>query len=135
MNSSKQYDCFEFNRGDSFMKVKFDDLSGDALDFAVAILRNVPIDENFKPIWYADWLSIGEDVRVDYSPSTDRNISGDIWEAAGISLQYDFGTWIASASAVDQARGNTATVAALRCWVLINAGEYVEIPDEVMALA
>ena len=121
------------------MKIKTRELTGAALNFAVAMCENVEPDEKNKPIWFGDG-----DERVDYSPSTNWAQSGPIIEREFIELRPGsfigsndspriFAAWSQNRQG-DRAisgTGPTPLIAACRCYVASKLGDEVEIPWEL----
>ena len=96
------------------MKVKTNELSGQALDWAVAKADGYP----------------NEDISIDWNYSTDWAQSGPIIEREGIAL-YLFGNaeWNAHVGGKESI-GPTPLIAAMRCYVASKLGEEVEVPKE-----
>jgi hypothetical protein len=107
------------------MKIKTSELTGAALDWAVAICEH-----------NVGWEPEGED-RDFYS--TNWSQGGPIIEREGISLdQYaNYPQWQAFTPAPEQPSGQsvcngpTPLIAAMRCYVASKLGDTVEIPDEL----
>jgi hypothetical protein len=98
------------------MKVKTNELSGAALDWAVG-----QADEcEFAPVEY----------------STRWEFGGQIIEREGIDLQYQGGetdVWAADIFNADSMiYGDTPLIAAMRCYVASKLGDEVEVPDELL---
>lgn len=110
------------------MKVKTSELTGAALNWAVAKARlgGHPFAESLA----------SRDVKLGISPSTNWALGGPIIEQEQIALEYfqdggheHGGEWIAQSgfySAVEQ-YGPTPLIAAMRCFVTSKLGEEVEI--------
>ena len=117
------------------MKVKTSELSGRALDFAVA-KANKFSDESLS-------LLLGA-CSEDYKPSTDWGVCGQLIEAFKISCYASVDPengklyhWVAVNEKLpyDKRRGHTAAtpqVAICRAVVSAKLGDEVEIPDELM---
>ena len=131
------------------MQVKVSTLSGIALDWAVA-----------HSAGYTDWDSrtetflgpvYGSATRTRVSPpeySTDWSLGGNIIEREGIDLYCNVptdpnhtdpawrGSWKAKyhrcGYGTGMFYGTTPLIAAMRCYVTSNMGEWVEIPDELL---
>ena len=115
------------------MKIKTAELTGAALDWAVATANGD------YPQWDAEWevfyAANGDD--MDYS--TDWAQGGPIIEREGINLvhQGDAHDW--NASLWDYAEqdwhlhteGPTPLIAAMRCYVASKLGDEVDVPDEL----
>ncbi len=111
------------------MKIKTNQLTGDALDWAVAKCAELPF-----PFAYDDY---GREYPV--SPSTLWAQGGPIIEREGINLD-NYGKnprWSAWTPAPEresgeaQAYGPTPLIAAMRCYVTSKLGSEVEIPEEL----
>ena len=101
------------------MKVKTNELSGQALDWAVAKAEGYP----------------DEDISVDWNYSTDWAQSGPIIEREGIQIQKHRSGWVAlpedaQFSEEEYQEGSTILIAAMRCYVASKLGEEVEVPKE-----
>jgi hypothetical protein len=118
------------------MKIKTSELTGTALDWAVALIE------------YPDWKAQGylecypHDLCFDggetYSPCTDWAQAGPIIEREGIELlkiqKLDGAFEWAAASTYccePYIHGPTPLIAAMRCYVASKLDDEVEIPDEV----
>ena len=109
------------------MKLKTSELTGPALDWAVAKCKGVS---------WASWRKDGY--------STDWHQGGPIieWECIQLNLNHlrphvrpSGETWIATrieGSSVSEERGPTQLVAAMRCYVASQLGDEVEVPDELV---
>ena len=111
--------------------MKTSELTGDALDWAVAKI------EYTKPVTIgSSTLMVFKDVPFDYHPSTNWAQGGAIIEREGISTWvFDDVTWKAEnpfASGVDQVfEGSTPLIAAMRCYVASVMGDEVDVPEEL----
>ena len=132
------------------MKIKTSELTGAALDWAVAKC------EGETPLWHSGttvsesiqgikrfWVSVdtrydkeGRDYNPRYSPSTDWLTAGPITQREKIgSLHEARGVWSASTKWEDPAKvfyGKTKLIAAMRCYVASKLGDEVEVPDELV---
>lgn len=117
------------------MKVKTNELSGAALDWAVAKCegRQEPeVVNNFAVAWYT-WPN------THYSTLWAQG--GPIIEREGISIRYSEkdarGAWYAVLgpnrflSPDHEGSGPTPLIAAMRCYVASKLGDEVEIPEEL----
>jgi hypothetical protein len=107
------------------MKIKTAELTGPALDWAVAKCE-------LPDGWPDAEIVLGDE--TDYS--TDWAQGGPIIEREEISIAQDSGTWradICPAHGGDHIdmTGPTPLVAAMRCYVAIKLGHEVEIPEEL----
>ncbi|CAB4132749.1 Bacteriophage P22, NinX [uncultured Caudovirales phage] len=128
------------------MKVKTRELTGAALDWAVALA------EGFKPnqLYISKYpqcpasiytRTFDDDGNPDgYITGPDRLYS-EKWEAGGpiiererIVLDFDGNSWCAWCSTIKPSAnyGQTALIAAMRCYVASKLGEEVEIPEELV---
>ena len=102
--------------------MKTSELTGAALDWAVATCEYLPVRYGFDdncPEYSTNWAQ-----------------GGPIIEREGIALQMHFGHWIAlpydsvfSEEAYQQ--GPTPLVAAMRCYVASQFGDEIDVPDEL----
>jgi hypothetical protein len=122
------------------MKIKTSDLTGAALDWAVAKITN--------PQWWDDGYMDGDpraaldmDDGTTYTPSTDWSQGGPIIEREKIELSCGCdgpGTWRAWPDHmiydpnVGGRNGPTPLVAAMRCYVATKLGDTVSIPNELI---
>lgn len=117
------------------MKIKTSELSGAALDWAVATCT-----PNSKPIISVHKNSKGATVYfseglynagIPYRPSTDWCQGGPIIEQNNISVLRYCGEWAAQISGSPMHYADTHLVAAMRCYVASKLGDEVEIPEEL----
>lgn len=134
------------------MKIKTSELTGAALDWAVAEAEGLKI-----AVWYVKTIAVlshGVPRFVPFAPSRDWSQGGPIVEREGIYLRAIRkeghklnGTWLAqpsdtnTGSMVQWVRRNywpnhywsgpTPLIAAMRCYVASKLGDEVEIPDEL----
>ena len=114
------------------MKIKTNELTGAALDWAVAKCAELPF-----PFAYDDY---GREYPV--SPSTLWAQGGPIIEREGISIRYSEkdarGAWYAVLgpnrflSPDHEGSGPTILIAAMRCYVASRFGDEVDVPDELV---
>jgi hypothetical protein len=122
------------------MRIKTSELTGAALDWAVAKGEG-HIDDFNGWLHEASLLEVAEG---DYTPSTNWAQGGTIVEREGITvglthprLYTDKRHWVAqyfdpphSALEVHRMRGPTPLIAAMRCVVASKLGDEIEIPQE-----
>ena len=138
------------------MKIKTQDLTGTALDCAVAKCEGMPerlvfgrgavSDTGYcverpngtrrfyvlRSVW-DKWFEKcethpwGASVSV-YSPSTDWAQGGPIIEREGIDI-YQSGVWVAEIGGNHTTEGPTPLIAAMRCYVASRLGDEVDIPE------
>jgi hypothetical protein len=109
------------------MKIKTSELTGAALDWAVARCEGGVGENQLIGAWYA--------------PSTDWSQGGEIIEREGISMRFcekdARGDWYAVLgknrflSPDFEGSGPTPLIAAMRCYVASKLGDEVEIPKEL----
>lgn len=113
------------------MKLKTSELTGAALDWAVAEAKGVPIYRRGMTMTRMDM-----DGQHYWQPSTDWHQGGPIIEWENIELAYRVGVhWIATrveGSAICEMTGPTQLVAAMRCYVKSQFGDEVDVPDELV---
>ena len=127
------------------MKLKTQDLTGPALDWAVAIAEG---DKVFRPrvgrptdwdkvddrwvvraqvanvAWFADFT---------YNPSANWSQGGPIIEREKLETRHDGRqSWCAWIGGVGAVHGPTPLVAAMRCYVASRLGDEVDIPEELL---
>ena len=106
------------------MKTKTSELSGKALDWAVAVgegYGGIALKERTSTDWY--------------SPSTDWAQGGPIIEREVINTGSSLGapTWYANKGlCVYHQFGKTPLVAAMRCYVASKLGDTVDVPEELL---
>jgi hypothetical protein len=125
------------------MKVKTNELTGIALDYAVAKAGDVEVHisditsgtlvVDIILLWAGHYDEFGI---LTYEPSTDWSIAGPIIEEEGIWVQRAIpGAFYArnhTEAYYDQGiEGKTYLEAAMRCYVASKLGNEIEIPDEL----
>lgn len=128
-----------------YIQVKSQDLSGSALNWAVAlcehkqgfITQGMPcFDNNTKRVYKTEsLLSIG----VNFTPSASWSDGGPIIEREEIHLLRANSQWIASIKYNDRrtdwrilAMADSPLVAAMRCYAASRLGNKVEIPESLV---
>lgn len=136
------------------MKIKTQDLTGPALDWAVAKCEQKPLvfrgrkwpTDGTATVEYAPWAVhpvvngsgpfVASLCNSTYSPSTDWSQGGPIIEREGISLEWSgWGgdeQWLAYIKHDDEFKGPTPLIAAMRCYVASHLGDEVDIPEELL---
>lgn len=115
------------------MKMKTSNLSGAALDWAVAKANSLKIYQ----VWPDEIRVIDGRNWIVYSPSTDWMQGGPIIEnhpmQVGSSPEHSDGTFVAySQNGVNcKMYGSTFLIAAMRCFCVSRLGEEVEVPNEI----
>lgn len=119
-----------------YIQVKSQDLSGSALNWAVALCEHkqeMPcFDNDTNRVYKTESLrSIG----VNFTPSSSWSDGGPIIEREEIHLLRAYGQWIASIKCGDRlsdwrilAMAQTPLVAAMRCYVVNRLGSAFEVP-------
>lgn len=115
------------------MKINTDELSGSALDWAVAKCEGVPVDDPAYNWRIGHWVC---------KYSSEWSAGGPIIEREKIELEIrreiqDSTVWTAflwrgALRGIDTADGPTPLIAAMRCYVFSKLGNAVEIPEDVI---
>jgi hypothetical protein len=119
------------------MKMRTSELTGTALDWAVATCegKGVEFDDLKDP-----WLTldgIAYQPLHSYTPSTDWAQGGPIVEREGIGIwssesgEHD-GEWCARTISTYITYSPTPLIAAMRCYVASELGDEIELPDELL---
>ena len=113
------------------MKIKTADLTGPALDWAVAKCEYP--EQPINTALGVPYLMFGR-----FNPSTNWSQGGPIIEREGISITMLFQEWEAlldlneGDGTVEVCRGPTPLIAAMRCFVASCLGDEVNVPDELL---
>ena len=102
------------------MKTKTNELTGAALDWAVAKCEGVT--EGKDSAWYYDR-------RNAYNYSTDWAQGGPIIERENIELKPTYAGWTAFLGHTLFANASTPLIAAMRCYVASKLGNDIDIPE------
>ncbi len=124
------------------MKIKTSELTGAALDWAVAEADGTPIYRSGKTMTRMDM-----DGNVYWQPSTDWAHGGPIIEREKVTLEHLYGAggagadvWVATLTCEDkkfggvecfEEQGPTPLIAAMRCYVASELGDEVDVPEEL----
>ena len=113
------------------MLVRTDELTGDALCFAVAKLNGYHYFPNGAALYVH--RDTGERHRSGgYRPDINWAQAGPIIEREKINLSDWASTWYAKIHRnLSSGSGDTALIAAMRCFVASKLGQVVEVPDEL----
>lgn len=113
------------------MQVKVNELSGNALDWAVAKCEGIElIGGRYNRLLVDGHMSRGQEMMAHYKPSTEWDQGGVIIEREGIALlKRPMGYWVASLDRTCE--GDAPLIASMRCYVASKLGDEVEIPDEL----
>lgn len=121
-------------RGGSTMKIKTSELTGPALNWAIAKCEGVDVEYINDGI--TKCLLHLAPFTGRYSPSTDWNQGGPIIERESINLLSWGFNWDANMTsgpaAAKRVSGPTLLVAAMCCYVASKLGDEVEVPDEIV---
>jgi hypothetical protein len=125
--------------------MKTSELTGAALDWAVAKCEGVDIDKYFDA-----WVPDPDEPHFNkqFKPSTDWSQGGPIIEREKLTVMYDDDwkfdptdpedngeRWFANTNDVyyePTAYGPTPLIAAMRCYVASKLGDDIEIPEELL---
>jgi hypothetical protein len=113
------------------------ELTGTALDWAVAKCEGVALLDPHNNEWELCWTLLGDNSGNYYQPSTDWAQGGPILEREGIEIRRSFnsehGAWQAIRHQFkNNTSGPTPLIAAMRCYVASKLGDEVEIPKELV---
>jgi hypothetical protein len=137
--------------------MKTSELTGAALDWAVAKCESIEVSGNkrgliFNALLTLGHISRGQSSHQAYSPSSNWAQGGPIIEREGIDLQCHLGYWASSlwpnkpttVTPVNAAKyrigriklsiranGPTPLIAAMRCYVASKLGDEIDIPEEL----
>ena len=126
----------------TFKQVKTSELTGTALDWAVAKCEydnrrynygSPCFNQNTKRIYETESL---RQIGVNFAPSSDWKQGGPIIEREFIGLTYSESVpcWYATSQKGRRflRLGDTPLVAAMRCYVASKLGDTVEVPEELL---
>lgn len=108
-----------------FVEVKTADLTGPALDWAVAISQGGVASERF--VWE---LPDGVRFYGRYSPSTDWSVGGPLWDEWATSMEHYDG-WCVAVIGGD-AQGPTKLISLCRAIVAAKLGDVVQVPTALI---
>ena len=126
--------------------MKTSELTGTALDWAVAKCEDVVIIEDYSLASFPLLIVPGEEHLVNdfyngYSPSTDWAKAGPIiereqievrvHEGSRVKCEWKSGHWDEDKGVCVWSVGPTPLIAAMRCYVASKLGDEVEIPKEL----
>ena len=110
------------------MKVKTSELSGAALDWAVAKADGWEPMMDEDGIYFYDFME-----EKNWRPSTDWAQGGPIIEREGIALKRIIDGWRATRDWIRyDFIAPTPLIAAMRCYVASKLGDEVEVPNEIL---
>lgn len=114
------------------MKIKTSELTGTALDWAVAVCEGegIEFDDPTDP-----WLTVGgisvQPLRR-YAPSTNWATSGPLIEREWMSVWHcGKNYWKADIGGSSSQNGPTPLIAAMRCYCCSKLGDEIDIPEEL----
>lgn len=103
--------------------MKTSELTGAALDWAVAKCEGVVDERDFAWYWdRKDWFEY----------STDWTLSGPIIEREQLALFLEYKDLWCATDGDRRMTGDTPLIAAMRCYVASKLGDEVEIPTELV---
>lgn len=112
------------------MKMQTSDLTGAALDWAVAKCEGIGEVDKFGGVWVP--MPKEPHFNEAYTPSTNWAQGGPIIEREKIELGRTQTEWRAQRYDVHcVAYGPTPLIAAMRCYVASKLGDTVDVPDEL----
>ena len=102
--------------------MKTSELTGAALDWAVAKCEGVVDERDFAWYWdRKDWFEY----------STDWTLSGPIIEREQLALFLEYKDLWCATDGDRRMPGDTPLIAAMRCYVASKLGDEVDIPEEI----
>lgn len=109
------------------MRIMISELTGAALDWAVAEASGTPIYRSWKTLTRMDM-----DGQHYWQPSIDWSQGGPIIEREELSrlICYNHNDWGCLNGEVF-CEGPTPLIAAMRCYVASKLGDYIDIPEEL----
>ena len=108
--------------------MKISELTGAALDWAVAKCLGLNVVVQSGVCHDAELVELGADGDTRFSPSTDRSQGGPIIERERLSFEWiDSGRWLCGWHS-----GQTPLIAAMRCYVASKLGDEVDVPEELL---
>jgi len=116
------------------VKIKTSELTGTALDRAVATIENIGC---FPPRMHSGKVVPTDNSADCYSPSTDWAQGGPIIEREHITVVFRNSVWVSAAwsariSQDDKTEyGPTPLIAAMRCLVAAKLGDEIDVPGEL----
>ena len=119
------------------MKIKTEDLTGAALDWAVAMAAGHKAGDLMRAV-----MGTYNEPSFNYTPSTNWSQGGPIIEREHIGLDYypdgghpDGGAWGATTcEGTVHCLGPTPLIAAMRCFVASRLGDEVEVPGRLLEM-
>jgi hypothetical protein len=115
------------------MKIKTSELQGVALDWAVAKCEGIELSNGcYNRLLVDGRMSAGQKMLTPYNPSTDWALGGPIIEREKMTLEWTGEDWMAYIRHDEEYFGPTPLIAAMRCYVVSQLGDEVELPDELL---
>jgi hypothetical protein len=108
------------------MKVKVSEAKGQVLDYLVAECEGIEVRQ-------VEGVLV-DPLGLQFSPSIDWSYGGMVIEREKITLDVWGDEWLATRiedPAISEAIAPTPLVAAMRCYVVSQLGDEVEVPDEL----
>ena len=115
------------------MRIKTNELTGAALDWAVAKCEGIELTNGcYNRLLVDGRMSRGQEMLAPYNPSTDWAQGGPIIEREELSSLkcYNHNEWGCLNGEVF-CEGPTPLIAAMRCYVASKLGDYIDIPEEL----
>ena len=117
--------------------MKTSELTGAALDWAVAKCEGQHLLDPYENKWELCWVLLGDDSGNYYAPSTNWAQGGPIIEREGISvIEESDRTWTANIYRYTDLdiplyseQGRAPLTAAMRCYVASKLGDDIQIPE------
>ncbi len=115
------------------MRIKTNELTGAALDWAVAKCEGIELTNGcYNRLLVDGRMSRGQEMLAPYNPSTDWAQGGPIIEREKTAIKENgYGHWFAKVGAGKWMHGPTPLIAAMRCYVASKLGDDIDIPEEL----
>lgn len=123
------------------MKIKTSELSGAALDWAVAKAADIPVGVMSGILYRKDLPGDTYGPGPIFNPSADWSQGGPLIENLEISIVKEFGRKVYACSEIEVGNcwhvsgdqsGDTYLIAAMRAIVAAKLGEEIEVPEELV---
>lgn len=116
------------------MQIKTGELTGPALDWAVATLEKLPRDVlvvvGGRPIVHRTFLGEITELRCEFSAHWSQG--GPIIEREKLTLEWTGEDWMAYIRHDEEFFGSTPLIAAMRCYAASKLGDEIDVPDDIV---
>jgi len=112
--------------------MKVNDLEGAALDWAVAKCEGIELSNGcYNRLLVDGRMSAGQKMLTPYNPSTDWGQGGPLIERERIAVWINGNDDWTATDGIKTTTGETALIAAMRCYIASRVGDEIEVPDEL----